>query len=103
MHVTDEHKCVFKAADGVDIIGILRAPVGATRGTFLLLHGISTGKNEYLNFLGMIAGRLADNGFSSLRIDFRGHGESPVPPDGFTVGTQIIDVQAAIRFLQKEM
>jgi pimeloyl-ACP methyl ester carboxylesterase len=92
---------LLRASDGVDIPFTLVDP-GHARGTFLLLHGISTDKDEYLGFLSAVAEGLAKAGYRSLRIDFRGHGESSVPPEEFTIGSQIMDVNAAVKMLHSE-
>lgn len=97
-----EKQVTFPAVDGAEVIGILRYPEKTILGAFLLLHGISTNKNEYLHFFETIADRLAEEGFGSLRIDFRGHGESLIPYREFTVGSQILDSLAAVQCLRKE-
>ena len=90
----------LRASDGVEVPAVLVEPREA-RGSFLLLHGISTDKDEYLGFLAGVAEDLGDAGYRSLRIDFRGHGESDVPPADFTVGSQLLDVLAAIVHLRE--
>jgi uncharacterized protein len=68
----------------------------------LLCHGIGMNRNEYLGFFATMASLLAQRGHGSLRIDFRGHGRSPVPACEFTVGSQLIDVRAARDFLRRQ-
>lgn len=97
-----ETTCRFRAADGATVVGLLRMPVGVPTGAYLLFHGISTDKNEYLNFLATVAERLSERGFATLRIDFRGHGQSPETPETFTIGSQLLDAQAALNFIQSE-
>jgi len=68
----------------------------------LLIHGISTDKNEYLNFYETLARLYAQNKVATLRIDFRGHGDSKLSADHFTIASQLIDVISAINWLRTE-
>ena len=44
----------------------------ATKGTIILLHGIRSSKNTFLD----LSTFLAENGFNSVALDSRAHGES---------------------------
>jgi pimeloyl-ACP methyl ester carboxylesterase len=68
----------------------------------LLLHGITTHKDEYGDTYKRLAGELAEAGQSSIRIDFRGHGESAAPLSEFNVHSQVRDLLATIDWLDKE-
>lgn len=66
----------------------------------LWLHGITVDKNEYLDFFKDGAKYLASKGIDSLRIDFRGHGQSSGTPKDFSIIGQIIDAKAAIKYIK---
>ncbi len=66
------------------------------------MHGISVNKDEYLGFFREGAERLARQGISSVRFDFRGHGESSGTPDDFCVVGQNIDARAVFDFTAQE-
>ena len=68
----------------------------------LWLHGITVNKNEYLDFFKDGAEYVALNGTDSLRIDFRGHGESSGTSLDFTITGQMIDVNSALEYLKRE-
>ncbi|NTA19035.1 alpha/beta hydrolase [Agrobacterium tumefaciens] len=75
------------------------------RSTFLLLHGFAGTRNEVaIPSLGIgifehVAARLADLGHSSLRIDFRGWGDSDGSIQETSYSTQIDDCLAAMDFI----
>ncbi|MBY5788406.1 alpha/beta hydrolase family protein [Rhizobium leguminosarum] len=71
----------------------------------LMLHGFTGSRNEWSSdavkegLFGRAAPVLAKNGIASLRIDFRGSGESDGKFEDMTVETEITDAQAALDFL----
>lgn len=99
MKITEE-KVVIESLDGMKVPGIYCTPTGKSRGALLFLHGITTHKDEYGNFFADLARAFAGKGLASLRIDFRGHGESSVSQQEFTVASQICDTVAGIRWLR---
>lgn len=66
----------------------------------LWLHGITTDKNEYLDFFKDGVEFLANQGIDSLRIDFRGHGKSSGTSKDFSVIGQVIDAKTAIKYIK---
>jgi uncharacterized protein len=98
----NDRSVTLASSDGTDVPAILRAPDhGGITSLTLMLHGITTHKDEYMDVLRRLAGMLAAEGEPSLRIDFRGHGDSPVQPADFSVTGQVIDVLAAMRWCQE--
>lgn len=65
----------FKASDdGVAIAAEFIAPRDG-KPTFVLLHGVAAGRGEWAP----LAAKLAERGYGSLAVDFRGHGGSGGP------------------------
>lgn len=87
------------APDGVQIPAIELRPPSAPIASILLLHGITTDKNEYGDFFIALADAFADLGIASLRIDFRGHGESCESSCAFSITSQVLDTISAVKWL----
>ncbi|MGR3463970.1 alpha/beta hydrolase family protein [Limimaricola sp.] len=95
---------------GTPVHGLLATPPGGPAPVVLLLHGF-TGDRDELDIEGAGEGvfrrtarLLAEAGYASLRIDFRGSGEST---EGFafaetTFETQVADAQAALGWLASD-
>lgn len=65
----------------------------------LFLHGFQSSKNDRFRFSYDLAEKLSEHGISSLRIDFRGCGDS----DGeLNIENQVEDGLAALEWLAKE-
>jgi uncharacterized protein len=65
----------------------------------LLLHGFGSEKNEVGNIFERLSKRLAQNGIASLRIDFRGSGESAGTMAEASLHSYIDDADAALQYL----
>jgi dienelactone hydrolase len=70
-----------------------RRPVPDSRGAAVILHGYGGSKEEQLG----LAWRVAEEGLAACAIDYRGHGEHPIPLDS-RAGE---DLDAAIRFSRR--
>lgn len=88
------------------VIGTLETPAGDPAPVVLLFHGF-TGTRDELAVTGTDEGvfsrtarLLAEQGIASLRIDFRGSGESPGDFADTTFEGQIADGLAALTWLQ---
>ena len=66
------------AKDKVVLIGKFIPPENPQKLTFILLHGLASGKGEWYGF----ADKLAGLGYGCLAVDMRGHGESCKNADG---------------------
>lgn len=86
--------------DGYDLSTVLSR--GDSGEVVLWMHGISVNKNEYLGFFRDGAQRFADNGISSIRFDFRGHGDSSGNSLDFSVVGQNLDVRAVVAMAQRQ-
>lgn len=95
-----EEKFYFKNSEGLKLCGILTKPSKETRRCIVLCHGITVDKDEDGIFT-ELAEKLAKNGFTVFRFDFRGHGESEGDSIDLTVTGEKRDLESAIEFLQK--
>ncbi|MET0574360.1 MAG: alpha/beta fold hydrolase [Mesorhizobium sp.] len=94
------------SVDGQKVIGTLSLPDGvATPSAVLLLHGF-TGSRDELEIPAVKEGiferasrKWADKGIASLRIDFRGNGESEGSFEDMTLDAQVKDALAALDYL----
>lgn len=93
---------------GGDIVGTLNVPEGAPAPAVLLLHGFTGSRDELKTdavpegIFARTAARLAEAGYASLRIDFRGSGESLADIEsyaGTTYEGQVADAIAALDWL----
>lgn len=95
-----ERKFVIKTNDGYMLDAVEIEAHG--NHVALMLHGITVNKNEYLDFFKDASEYLKDYGIGTLRIDFRGHGESSGTSKDFTVSGQVFDTAASIEYIKKE-
>ncbi|MGL5008950.1 MAG: alpha/beta hydrolase family protein, partial [Paracoccaceae bacterium] len=88
-----------------DIIGTLNTPDGVPAPVVLLFHGFTGARDELPvatteeGVFSRTARMLAEQGYASLRIDFRGSGESPGEFADTTFEGQIADGMAAMEWL----
>jgi len=87
-----------RTVDGFDLSAVLSR--GRTDDVIIWMHGISVDKDEYLGFFRDGALWFVHQGVSSIRFDFRGHGESSGTSLDFSVVGQNLDVRAIIDLAQ---
>jgi iron(II)-dependent oxidoreductase len=87
----------LKTSDSLELVGYLHRPknVLAAPLAVILAHEYYTSHHTWEAF----AKRLAENGFTTLTFDYRGHGESPGFKDFSSIEK---DTRAAIQFFQRE-
>jgi dienelactone hydrolase len=102
-------KIVSFQVDGQKVVGTLELPEGvAAPPVVLLLHGFKGSRDEVQipSLKQGVYERAADawaaRGLASLRIDFRGGGDSDGAFEDTTISGQVKDALAAIDFLQTE-
>ena len=98
-----ERMVSFSGAQGT-VRGVLHQPRATPRrGRILFLHGWSGDRTGPHRMFVHAARMLADRGFTSLRMDFGGRGDSDTPPSGSsTIADMIADARAAIDWLRTE-
>lgn len=77
--------------------------VANARGVYVLIHGLSTSKDEYLDFYVKLSGMLNKEGFSILRFDFPGHGDSEECGVHFNLRTCFYEAAIMARFAVDEL
>jgi uncharacterized protein len=102
-------KTVSFHIDGQKVVGTLEVPDGTAKpAVILLLHGFNGNRNELeipslkQGVFSRAANAWAKQGLASLRIDFRGGGDSDGSFEDTTISGQVKDALAAIEFLQTE-
>ena len=65
----------------------------------LLLHGFASNKDEVAGLYVRLSEELLKEGISTLRIDFRGWGESSFPMDLSSADNMILDAEEALSWL----
>lgn len=86
-------------SDGLKLAAVLQRPEGTQRvPAFVLLHGF--GSNKSGAWLKIAADLMAGWGYATLRIDFRGCGESEGPRARVICLEQVEDTKNAVTFLQ---
>ncbi|MDD5688125.1 MAG: alpha/beta fold hydrolase [Elusimicrobia bacterium] len=107
-----EPKSEMITKDGVVLVGKFVSPGDRNKLTFILLHGLGSGKSEWFGF----ADKLSKRGYGYLAVDIRGHGESTKTESGGEISYQnfgmpgpdsqwskiIGDVDVAVNYLTKK-
>lgn len=95
------NKVSFQAEDDIKLTGILHLPQNTPDKAIVLAHGLTVDKDEDGIFI-ELANSLVNNGFTVLRFDFRGHGESGGDSRDMTVKGEKLDLQAAIELVESK-
>jgi len=105
-HGVSERDVRFEV-EGQTVVGTLALPEGvAEPPVVLLLHGFTGSRHELgikdieEGVFSRTARRLGEQGIASLRIDFRGSGESDGAWPDTTFSSQIVDAIAAVGYLR---
>lgn len=97
------------SSGGHPIVGTICKVNSRKNPTFLLLHGFGGTRDELIiptigiGIYAYVAAKLADLGHSSLRIDFRGWGDSGGRIEETSYSTQVNDCLAAMNFIASEL
>ena len=91
-------KLTIKSFDGVKLSAQLTySSLDISKGTIILLHGIRSNKNTFLS----LSEFLSKNGFNSVALDLRAHGESEGQFCSFGVNEKK-DIEKLVDYLYKE-
>ncbi len=91
--IMGEQKIIFSSTTGI----FNNAGNGAP--AVLLLHGFASSKDEVGGLYTRLSDALYKQGISTLRIDFRGWGESTFPMELSSIDNMILDAREAIKWL----
>src|ERR1043165_6407073 len=89
-----ESKHQFISYDGTELEGTLTSCQSARDALVLMVHGITSSRDEFGLFSGL-ADELAKKGVPSFRFDYRCHGISNIPMEQLTLAGVITDLEAA--------
>jgi pimeloyl-ACP methyl ester carboxylesterase len=84
----------FSSYDGTSLEGTLSGAAAPSEDVVLLVHGITSSRDEFGLFSGL-AHHLANVGISSLRFDYRCHGANEQSLESLTLSGVVNDIEAA--------
>lgn len=90
-------KITFQNSRGKNLVGVLHTPKEKTNSAVIVSHGFAANKDR-ARFI-KLAESLSENGFTVLRFDFGGCGESE--DEEITVQNQVDDLKSAINYMRK--
>jgi uncharacterized protein len=89
--------------DGLGLYCIEYTPAAPTRGGIVLCHPFAEEKLWSQRIFVSFARLLARNGYSVLRVDYRGHGDSEGEFADATIATRISDIECALDYLKTKL
>lgn len=92
-----EEKIYIDSTDNIKLCALM-ANISVDK-VVLLCHGIRGNKEERGSFT-TLAKTIQEQGYSTIRIDFRAHGESTGIDYEMTISKEIEDVESVIKFLR---
>lgn len=101
MHKTEERESIVLENEGQKIFGIFHRP--CTQGpypTVLMCHGLAGHKTGKFRVYVHLAEMLSKHGIASLRIDFRGSGDSEGHFSEMTLESEVSDAVVALNYLR---
>lgn len=102
MGKTEERESIVLENEGQKIFGIFHRP--CSEGPFptvLMCHGLAGHKTGKYRLYVLLAEMLSKQGIASLRIDFRGSGDSEGSFSDMTLESEVSDAITALNYLRK--
>lgn len=103
----EERECVFFKNEGQKIFGMIHRPLPLDTikkaPAVLICHGFAGNKIGKHRIYVLLAERLAKEGIATLRMDFRGSGESEGSFSDMTVETEVSDALKGLEFLRNDV
>jgi dipeptidyl aminopeptidase/acylaminoacyl peptidase len=101
MRKVDERDSVVIENEGQKIFGILHRPLHKTKSPAVLMcHGLAGHKTGKYRLYVLLAEKLALAGIASLRIDFRGSGDSEGDFNDMTLEGEVSDALKGLEYLE---
>lgn len=97
-----QEKLKFLSRDGLKLYGTMATPPGNVVGALLMVHGITSDRDEW-GIFEKVAEELGKDGIASLRFDFRGHGKSALDGNLISLSGILSDVLAAWDLLESQV
>lgn len=94
-----EEKIYIDSTDNIKLCGLI-SNIHKEK-IVLMCHGIRGDKNERGSFTAL-AKEIQNQGYSTLRIDFRAHGESTGIDYEMTISKEIEDIESVIKYLKEK-
>ncbi len=88
------------SSGGCELYGMLHRPSGSSRGGIVFANPIFEEHKSSQRVMVNMARILCDNGFTVLRFDYRGCGDSPGSQKDFSIPDWLADIRSAIEFVQ---
>lgn len=96
-----EEPVLFPSKGGVDLYGMIYPAQGEMKGALAVCPPDGDERTWSQRVLVNFARLLAEAGFTVLRFDYRGQGESEGEYEQSTISTRLDDVETAMEFLRK--
>lgn len=99
----EERESIVLENEGQKIFGIFHYPIAkGPYPTVLMCHGLAGNKTGRFRLYVHLAERLSKLGIASLRIDFRGSGDSEGHFSDATIGSEVSDAIIALNYLRNQ-
>ena len=97
-------KPVIFTSGGQQVVGMLHLPAKGRKKApcVVLLHGYKGNKAETHRLFVKASRVFSEIGIASLRFDFRGHGDSEGDFSTMTIGSELKDAKAAMKFIRSQ-
>lgn len=101
MHKTEERESIVLENEGQKIFGIFHRPcIESPFPAVLMCHGLAGHKTGKFRVYVLLAEMLSKLGIASLRIDFRGSGDSEGSFSEMTLESEVSDAVVALNYLR---